>query len=428
MTPVLSERPTHARHKVIVFAITLAILSYVSRVCISQAAPSMMRDLHLTQEQMGHILGAFGLSYALFEIPTGWLGDWIGPRRVLLRIVLWWSAFTALTGWMFNFWALWITRFLFGAGEAGGFPNLTKAFTVWLPLRERLRAQSIMWTAARWGGAFTPKFVVLVLLFMSWRWSFVFFGALGLFWAVPFYLWFRDDPRRHHGVNAAEAALIGDTGRNAAGHANVPWLRMLRSRSVWLLWFQYFCLTFSWCFYITWMPDYLMKYWRLTPSQGGTFAIMPLFLGGLGCLVCGGISRRIATSAGGPRNSRRILGVAGFLGAGVLLFVSSRLHSPLFAMIAMGLSSFFNDLTIPPSWAACMDIGGRFAGTLSGSMNMMGNLASYAGPVVGAYLVGGNAARYPIFLAVMAGTYFIGALCWPFIDPVTPLDPDAPAH
>src|SRR5229473_2446697 len=185
----IGERPTQVRYWVIVFAVTLAIITYIDRVCISQAAPAITRDLGLSTVQMGYAFSAFGWAYALFEIPGGFLGDWMGPRKVLMRIVLWWSAFTALTGAMRSFTTMWTTRFLFGVGEAGCFPNLTKAFTTWLPPVEHAKAQGIMWTFARWGGAFTPVLVVLVLRYVSWRYAFVIFGCLGVVWAVFFYKW-----------------------------------------------------------------------------------------------------------------------------------------------------------------------------------------------------------------------------------------------
>ncbi len=143
-----STRPTRARYWVIVFAVTLAVIQYIDRVCISQAAPFIAADLKLTPSQMGWVFSAFTLAYALFEIPTGWLGDKIGARSVLLRVVLWWSFFTAATGWAWNYGAMLVTRFLFGAGEAGCFPNLTKALSTWLPKRDRTRAQSLMWMGA----------------------------------------------------------------------------------------------------------------------------------------------------------------------------------------------------------------------------------------------------------------------------------------
>jgi MFS transporter, ACS family, glucarate transporter len=146
-----TTRPTRTRGIVVVFAVTLAVLQYIDRVAISQAAPLVMRDLALTKEQMSWVFSAFTLAYALFEIPGGYLGDWIGPRKVLLRIVLRWSFFTAATGWAWGLASLMVTRFLFGAGEAGSFPNLTKAFKRWFPEAERSRAQGIMWMSARWG-------------------------------------------------------------------------------------------------------------------------------------------------------------------------------------------------------------------------------------------------------------------------------------
>ena len=439
MTPAKSERPTHARHTVIAFAVTLAILSYVSRVCISQAAaqkpgpghPStLVSDLHLSTQQLGWIFGAFGISYALFEIPTGWLGDWLGPRRVLMRIVIWWSVFTAASGWMWSAASLWVVRFLFGAGEAGGFPNLTKVFTTWLPRRERLRAQAIMWTAARWGGAFTPPLVVLLLTWLNWRWAFVVFGAIGIIWAVLFFFWFRDDPRQHPGVNAAEAAIIGDAPKNASGHGDVPWGRLVRSRSVWLLWGQYFCLTYPWSFYITWLPNYL-KSWNLTDREASSLAVLPLLCGGFGCIFCGMMSPLLVRRLGGNvGRSRRIWGVTGLLAACFFLVVTIHAHTAVWAVISLALASFSNDVTIPPAWAACMDISGRHAGTVSGSMNMMGNLATFVAPAMGGWLIHDfmNRAGYNSFLWVMAGAYVVGAACWLFVDPVTPLDPDATSH
>jgi MFS family permease len=167
---------------VLVFAVALAVITYVDRVCISQAAPQMQEDLHLTKEQMGWVFTAFSLAYALFEIPGGWLGDRIGPRRVLMRVVAMWSLFTAATGWAWNFASLVVCRFLFGVGEAGCFPNVTKVFSLWLPQDERVRAQGIMWLAARWGGAFTPLLVGWMLsrdhLNLHYRWTFLFFGGL----------------------------------------------------------------------------------------------------------------------------------------------------------------------------------------------------------------------------------------------------------
>jgi len=172
--------PSRVRYWVIVFAVALAVVTYIDRVSISFAAPAISQDLGLDSVQMGWVLFAFASAYALFEIPGGYLGDRSGPRSVLMRIELWWSFFTAATGWAWSYASLLVTRFLFGAGEAGCFPNLTKAFTVWLPERERVRAQSITWLSARWGGAFTPPLVLWVMTRVGWRHAFEVFGAMGV--------------------------------------------------------------------------------------------------------------------------------------------------------------------------------------------------------------------------------------------------------
>jgi len=423
MSPRLAaDRPTHARYWVIVFAVLLAILSYIDRVSMSLAAPYIMKDLGLSKAQMGYIFGAFALAYALFEIPGGWMGDWLGPRKVLMRIVLWWSSFTALMGWMWSFPAFVICQFLFGAGEAGGFPNITKAFSVWLPHRERVRAQGILWTAARWAGAFTAPLLIFTLKIVNWHWAFVLFGLPGFIWAACFFTWFRDNPRDHPSVNQAELALLGDAPKSATGHGNVPWGKLIRSRSIALLWVQYFCLSFPWYFYITWLPTYLKEYRHLSPEQIAKYGIVPLFCGGIGCFTSGFLAVRVAKWIGNVRLSRRIMACSGFLGASLMLALSINLTDARWAIAAMGLASFSNDLVMPPAWGSCMDIGGKFAGTVSGSMNMMGNLAGFAAPVFGGYILQRTGGDWNIFLYTMAGIYLIGTLCWPFIDPVTPVE------
>ncbi len=211
-------KASRTRYSIVALAIGLAILSYVQRVAISQAAGPISHDLHLNKAQMGLVFGAFGLSYALFEVPIGLLGDKIGVRRVLLQIVLGWSFFTALTGAAWNVVSLWVIRFLFGAGEAGCFPILTRMLSMWLPARERVTAQGLLWAFARWGGAFTPPLVLAAIGLIGWRLSFVAFAGLGLVWCVIFWFWFKDNPTAAHiGQRCGKG-----TARNVAGLDDSP--------------------------------------------------------------------------------------------------------------------------------------------------------------------------------------------------------------
>lgn len=412
-------RPTRTRYGVIVFAVMLGIIHYIDRVCISKARPFIQHDLGFDDTQMGYVFSAFTLAYALFEIPGGWLGDKWGPRRVLLRVVMFWSVFTAATGYAWNLVSMIVCRFLFGAGEAGGFPNIAKMFSVWLPEREHGVAQGITWMAARWGGAFTPLLVVWILGFVSWRNTFVLFAGLGVVWALCFYVWFRDNPKDHKGVNAAECELLEDAQKNlSGGHASIPWKRLFTTKSVLLLWVYYFCISYVWYFYITWMPKYMELELKMDMKDTWTSILngLPLFLGGIGCFIGGVVARRMSAKSNNLSRARRTIGVLGMLAAGGMIILATTLNNPTYAMLALGFSGFFNDLSMPGAWGACMEVGGKLAGSVSGSMNMIGNLGGALGGVAVPWLMNLTNQSWDKVMYVAAATYLLAALCWMFID------------
>jgi MFS family permease len=407
---------------VIVFAVTLSVITYIDRVSLSYASLVVRHDLGLSAAQMGWAFGAFGLAYSLFEMPGGFLGDWMGPRKVLLRIVIWWSCCTAATGSAWNMVSLTVTQFLFGAGEAGCFPNLTKAFTTWLPPEEKTRAQGIMWLSARWGGAFTPPLAALVMRHVGWRNAFRIFGLIGIIWAVIFYRWFRNDPLENPKLNQAERDLLKQSARLAEGHAHVPWNRFLHSRQVWLLCLQYFSLSYGWYFYITWLPTYLREARHLELNSTAWYGMLPLFFGGLGnsaSVVAGSWLKR---RTGSLPFARRAMGCLGFAGAAGFLVLSTTMHNPLAAILTIAVASFSNDMVMPGAWSAAMDIGGRYAGTLSGAMNMCGNFAGFVAPVAIGYLLKWTHANWNLTFYVSAAVYLTGIVFWAMLDPVTPLE------
>jgi MFS transporter, ACS family, glucarate transporter len=423
--PSAIEKPTRARYGVIAFAVTLAVITYIDRIAISQSAPFISKELGLTTVQMGWVFSAFFWTYALFEIPGGLLGDRYGARQALTRVVIAWSIFTAATGWVSGLVSLLVVRALFGAGEAGCFPNVTRAFASWLPAKDRARAQGILWLAARWGGAFTPLIVAAMLQVVSWRRSFEIFGVLGVVWAVLFYRWFRDTPDEHPRVNAAERALL--VGREPArAHGPTPWRLFLRSRTVWLLWAQYTVINYGWPFYITWLPTYLQEARGLDLKRSALFAGIPLFFGGIGCILSGMLSGPLARLTGSLPWARKSLAMVGCFGAAVCLVASPFIADPFWAVFVLGLASFSNDLLMPSAWATCMDVGGRHAGTLSGSMNMFANLMAGASPVLVSYVLLWTNRNWPVSFYIGAGFYLLGVVSWAFIDPTERLDRRAP--
>jgi sugar phosphate permease len=399
---------TSVRYRVIAFAITLAALAYVQRVAISQAAAGIQADLGLGKAELGLIFGAFGLSYALFEVPNGVVADRFGVRATLTRLVVAWSVFTALTGAAWSFASLWLVRFLFGAGEAGCFPSLTRMLSTWLPPKERLTAQALMWACSRWAGAVTPLLVLAIIQWHGWRWAFVVLATLGFVWTGAFFLWFRDDPAQHPGVNAEELALLGGARALTTHEGEAQWYRSLLTAPVLLLSFQYFCLSFVWYFYVTWLPSYLEQARHVAGLEEATFAMLPLLFGGIGSLLSG-------LAAG--RFSRRKIAGLGFLFSGLLLFAVTRISSTPLAMLAMGLASFCSDLTMPISWNACVEIGRRNTAAVSGTMNMLGNVAAFVAPVLNGLILSRNAADWNVIIYLMVVASLLGAASWIFLDP-----------
>jgi MFS transporter, ACS family, glucarate transporter len=406
-------KPSRARYGVVLLAIGLAVLSYIQRVAISEAAGPITHDLRIPKDQMGLIFGAFGLSYALFEIPMGLLGDRLGMKRVLTQIVLAWSAFTALTGAAWNVVSLYAIRFLFGAGEAGCFPNLTRMLGRWLPARERVTAQAVMWAFARWGGAATPPLALVCITWFGWRMAFVCFAALGVVWCAIFLVWFKNDPARHPRVNAAELKLLAASRALTTHRFGQPhWMRLLLTRPVAALGLQYFCFSYVWYFYITWLPTYLHEARGQTPTRAAALAVLPLLFGGFGSLTTGLAPGRLP---------RRAIAICGFLATAILIFAIPHIRSAVAAMVAMGFASFSSDLTMPISWDACIDIGGPYTATVAAAMNMLGNFGGFVAPVVGGVILQRAGLRagggWTFLIDTMSAAAVVSAACWFYLDP-----------
>ena len=253
------------RNRVLGLLFLLSIITYMDRVCIGLAGKRIQADLGLNESQLGWVLGIFALSYAVFEIPSGALGDRIGPRKVLTRIVLWWSAFTSLTGVVSGFWSMLGVRFAFGAGEAGAYPNSSSAISRWFPVGERARAHGVVWMASRMGGAIAPLLVVPIQVAYGWRASFFVFGFAGVIWSIVWYAWYRNYPAEKVGVSAEELAEVG--GGEKPVHTPLPWGIALRSRNLWTIMLMYHTYCWGSYFYLSWLPNYLQKAMGLGESQ-----------------------------------------------------------------------------------------------------------------------------------------------------------------
>jgi sugar phosphate permease len=438
--------PTQVRFGVLAFISSLSILTYLDRVCISRVQGEMQRDLGFSDVHMGLVFGAFSLGYGLFEVPGGWMGDVWGARRVLTRIVLWWSLFTALTGaigWLngavhYQFSILWwnlpvlltlmvAVRFLFGCGEAGAYPNMARIVGRWFPFEERGLAQGIIWTFARIGGALAPIVIGRLTFFLGWQMAFQVLGIAGLVWCVYFYSWFRDRPEQMPSCNEAERELIRGpvpSEHHQDRHTGAPWGQILTSPNMWALCTCGIFVNLAWYFIPTWQPRFFQDVFGITMADSEILTGLPFLFGAAGAFVGGSFSDRLIRYTGSRRWGRSLVGCAGFGGAGVCLFTIGLVEEAWQAVTLLCLFSFINDLAVPVIWAAATDIGGRYSGTVSGTMNMAGCVGAVLSPVLTGIILGNavqGETRWPAIFALYSAAGIISGLAWLLVDASKPI-------
>jgi MFS transporter, ACS family, glucarate transporter len=430
------RRATRVRYVVLAFLCALSFLTYFDRVCIVRAQGEIQRDLRIDDVQMGVIMGAFWLAYAMFEIPSGLLGDRFGPRRTLTRIVIAWSVFTGLSGAAVGFASLLAWRFLFGAGEAGAYPNIARIQSRWLPPRTRARAGGLIWLLARWGGALSPVILGTMLRTAAspwfrrafpwlggvapWRIGFFISAGVGFLWCALFFPWFRDDPAEKPAVNRAELDLITtgqDAGDGGGKHASMTgrWRALFTCPSLWGLGILYLCGSFGWSFFVSWMPRYFLKVHGVTYEKSEWISAGPLLCGGVACLVGGACCDWLVRATGRRRLARMVFPLLGCAMAAAAIYAIRFARTPGQATLLLCITAAAYDFGQAANWASIIDIGGNHAGTATGLINTVGNLGNFAQPVIGAFIF--NHLGWNRLFLVLAGAYVMAGSMWLFVNP-----------
>jgi MFS family permease len=389
------------------------MITYIDRVVISSAVPSIQKEFGFSIVTMGWILSSFQWAYALFQIPGGWLGDRIGPRRALTLIVSWWSLFTCATVLAWSAVSMASIRFLFGMGEAGSFPIATRSLSCWMVPTERGFAQGATHAGSRLGGALTPAVVVLIIARYGWRTAFICCGSLGLIWAAAWYWYYRDTPDEHPSTNAEERELIRSSLELARGCKNrqtIPWKHIVLSPQMWILCSMYFCYAYNLSVYLAWFPKYLNDHRGFNLHQMGVYASLLLLAGTVGDVFGGWISDLWARRSGDLRTARRLVGTGGFLLSALSMIPASLTSDPLTSVWFSCLAIFGLESTVGVSWAITLDIGADSAGSVSAVMNTCGNIGGAIGSALSAYLVVYLGWKAPFL--VMAGLSFLGAMLY----------------
>lgn len=405
------------RYLLVLGTFFISLFMYIDRACISAAKDAISADLNFTDKQMGWVLSIFALGYALFQVPGGLSGDKFGPRKVLAAIISLWSLFTALTGAVWNFITMMVVRFLFGAAEAGAFPNISRAAFTWIPLKERGIVQGINFSGSRLGAAFAMPFIAWLIASVGWRNSFFILGVSGVLFAVVWFWLFRDKPEEHRAVSQQEKDYILRTRQQPETRKVEPISsqRLFGSRNVWLAMIQYFGSNFTFFFTLTWLFPHLKEKFSLDLMQAGFYASAPLVAGFLGNWVSG-IWVDAIYRHGKWKASRRIPAVVGFILVIIGLIGSIYMTTITGAVVFLSIAIFGADMTLSPSWSFCIDIGKEHSGAVSGTMNMAGNLGSFLTAIAFPYFLAWTGSEVPFFY-VAAVLAFISIFVWLRMDP-----------
>jgi sugar phosphate permease len=416
-------RPSMGRWYILLLISLMYLITYLDRVNISAAAPVISKEFGFDKVTMGAIFSAFVWAYALFQVPGGWLGDRFGPRRMLTIIVTYWSIMTAATAAATGAVSFMVVRFLFGIGEGGAFPVATRAMQLWYPPQERGFVQGITHSASRLGAAIAPPIVIAIMTAFGWHWAFYVCGAVGIVWAAWWWFAYRNLPEEHGLVNRAELERI--RGTDAQGNVNPPkiearptvrWATLLRSPNMWAIMCAYFTYVYCLWIFLSWLPSYLVDYRHFTLVKVGWLASLPLLAGVVGDTVGGLATDWLLRKTGKARFARRAVAIVGLLGCVVFIVPAALVEDAYAAVFCLTGAMFFLECTIGPSWAVPMDTGGKYSGTVSGMMNMAGNIGGALSPLVFGFLAQGDFWQAPFIVA--AALLVIGAGIWAFwLDP-----------
>jgi sugar phosphate permease len=381
-------RPKLFRATNIVLALlcVMYFLTYLDRVNISTAMASnqFLKELPLTKTQTGFIFSAFAYSYLLFQISGGWVADKLGPRLALTICGVIWAGATIWTGLVHGLTMMVAARVALGFGEGATFPTATRAMSDWLPKSKRGYAQGITHAFSRLGNAITPALVAALIAAISWRGSFVVVGAVSLFWALVWGLYFRNDPKQHNAITQEEIATL-PAYADKKDQVKVPWGRL--GTRMFPVMVVYFCYGWTLWLFLSWMPSFFKNEYNFDLQKSALFASGVFFFGVVGDTLGGIVSDRLFEKTKNLNIARRNLVAVMMVLCCISLLPILLVHNVTVVLLALGAAFFCAEFTIGPMWAIPMDIAPKYSGTASGMMNTGSALAAIVSPVVFGYIV-----------------------------------------
>lgn len=445
---LFGQSPTHVRYRIIMLTALMSILLYLDRFCIGPVTDNIISELGLEKKEFGWAIGLFFWSYALFQVPAGWLSDTFGSRVTLIVYVIGWSLVTMCFGFANSLFAFLTLRILLGIAQAGAYPTAAGYIKKWIPVEGRAGANGTVTMSGRAGGmlafAITPLLMVVMGRLLGWevgQWRavFVLYGLLGLAWSVLFWFQFRESPRMHSACNQTEVEFIEQGIPHVPSTSTaLPVAALLTHPNVWLLSVSGFFINVGWVFVVTWLTPYLKEvhgaqlaeYFgadatpesinRVVDMVKGPLTAITGVAGMIGSVTGGLIADRLRRSFG-PIWGRRIPGmVAGTIAAGV--YIACLFITDVWLFLGMMAAIYFlTDLGLGALWATYQDFGGKHVGSVLGFANMCGNLGAAACGILIGYLA--DADQWPVVFMISSGSFVVVVTCWFFVDPTRQLVP-----
>ncbi len=404
------------KNMILTMLVILGMVTFLDRINISVAGASIMHDLNLSPAEWGWVQSAFILSYGLLQIPMGALGDRFGHRSILALIVLWWSLFTAFTGMAGGLMSLLAIRFMFGIGEAGSSPCSTGVISRWFEKGEVGKAQGYVWAASRMGGALTPFVVIPVMMSVGWRAAFYLLGALGIVWAVVWWLFYRNPGEERTSCGCSSGSSVKTEEKNAP---RLKWNKLLANKQFWLICGMYFFYAFGSWFFFSWFPTF-MELGRGFDKSELTYAVaVPFIMSMIGNIAGGHLTDKL-THHYGIKVGRKALGSTSLAVSAVCMFLAAFIPGKIAVFVFLSLCFGIFDLMLPSAWALCIDLGQRHAGTVSGAMNTAGNIGGFCCGILFGELVQ-QSGNYNLPLYMIAVMLLVSALLFAFINPEKPI-------
>ncbi|UBH15196.1 MFS transporter [Macrococcus armenti] len=416
----MNQKATKIRWMFALMFFLIGVIAYMDRANISYIAQPMMEDLNMNKTQFGMLASMFAAGYALMQVPAGIMAEKFGPKKMLTFALVWWSAFTILTGVVRNHGLLYAMRFLFGVGEGPMYPSNAVFNTYWFAKSEKGRASSALLAGSYFGPVIAPFVTIAIYQAFGWEAVFFIFGAIGIVIAALWLIIAKDLPEHHKMVNEAEKAYImANRDVVQTDKKSAPWGLFFKRFSFFAIAGQYFVVQFVITLFLIWLPTYLQEEYHVVLGDMKFLAAAPWLIMFILIMAGGSISDAIISKGYSRFKARALIAIFGFIVFAVSLFLSVQTNDMTMNLIYLSLCLGGVGLSMGMSWASATDLGRNFSGTVSGWMNLWGNIGAFLSPMLGGYLVQHYGWDTTFYLMIIPAV--VAIVLWFFVQPDKPL-------